>query len=494
MTMLCSYIDKLKDIRVLVIGDIMLDRFIYGKVDRISPEAPVPVFKFEREKCMLGGAGNVVANLCALGCTATYLGFVGRDENGKKIKSLLSDIGAKNHLLQLDNYPTIVKTRLIAGNNYLLRGDQEEMLPIIAEVLPRFKKLLKLFVQKCDIVLLSDYDKGLLTPITTQMIIDVCQEFDKKVIVDPKGNDYSKYAGADLVKPNLKEFSIATNRKYNVSDSNFKNQIIEGAKFLFEKYYIKNILVTLSEHGMIYVPSKNPSEVMQIPTDAKEVFDVSGAGDTAIATLTACIGSNVDIKDAIKLANIASGIVVSKLGTATVSAEELKSILSQRVSTETGWKQKRKLITLEQAISIIKTLREKGKKIGFTNGCFDCCHLGHLTSFMRARELCDVLVVGLNSDQWIKSHKGPDRPIQDEKTRALLLASMEFIDYIILFSDETPLPIIEKIRPDVIAKEGYSMDQWLEGQFVKNYGGNAVILKRVEGYSTSNLIKKIKGE
>ena len=493
MTLLTSHIDQFKNISVLVIGDIMLDRFIYGRVERISPEAPVPVFKFEREKSMLGGAGNVVANLCALGCKATYLGFVGKDENGKKIKSLLSRIGSKSYLLKLDNYPTIVKTRLIAGNNHLLRGDQEETLPIISEALPRFKRLLKLFVQKSDIVLLSDYDKGLLTPITTQMIIDVCQEFNKKVIIDPKGNDYSKYAGADLVKPNLKEFSVATNRKYNVLDSNFREQMIEGAKFLFEKYYIKNILVTLSENGMIYIPSKDPEQVMQIPTDAKEVFDVSGAGDTAIATLTACIGSRVDIKDAIKLANMASGIVVSKLGTATVSAGELKSILSQRSSPEPGWKQKRKLITLEQATTIIKDLKAKGKKIGFTNGCFDCCHLGHLTSFMRTRELCDVLVVGLNSDQWIKSHKGSDRPIQDEKTRALLLASMEFIDYIILFSDETPLPIIEKIRPDVIAKEGYTIDQWPEGQFVKTYGGDAVILKRVDGYSTSNLVKKMKG-
>ncbi len=491
MQLLTSHIDNFKNVKVLVIGDIMLDRFVYGKVNRISPEAPVPVFKFQKQKLVLGGAGNVVANLATLGCQTIFAGIIGKDRWGEKISSLLSKIGVHAHLLKIDDYHTIVKTRLIANTTHLLRVDEEEKLPIIEKVLPRYKRILQNLIKRVDIVLLSDYDKGILTPITAQMIIDVCKKFNKKVIVDPKGSDYSKYCGATLVKPNLKEFSEATNRTYDPTSTKFRNCMLEGAKDLFSKYHIQNLIITLSEHGMVHICADNMDEVTHIPTEAKEVFDVVGAGDTALAVLGVSLGSGMSHKEAMELANIASGIVVGKVGTATVSLTELKNKLSGGL--DYGWHQKNKIITLEQATEIAKNLKVQGKKIGFTNGCFDCCHLGHLTSFMRTKELCDVLVVGLNSDAWIKSHKGENRPIQDEKTRALLLASMEFIDYIVLFSDETPLPIIEKIHPDIIAKEGYSLDKWPEGRFVKNYGGKAIILDRVEGYSTSDLVKKMKG-
>lgn len=232
---------------------------------------------------------------------------------------------------------------------------------------------------------------------------------------------------------------------------------------------------------------------MQISTEAKEVYDVSGAGDTSLATLGAALGSNAPMKDAMKLANTASGIVVGKLGTATVSTQELLSALSQKETADDGWIQKKKIVTLDQAKEIVVRLKNKKKTVGFTNGCFDCCHLGHLNSFMQAKKLCDVLIVAVNSDASIKRYKGENRPIQDEKTRAMLLASLEFIDYVIVFGEDSPLHIVETLRPDVVAKEGYTLDQWPEGRLAQSYGGKAVILKRLEGYSTSNLVSKMKG-
>jgi len=491
MQRLTSYIDNYKKVKVLVIGDIMLDRFVYGSVKRISPEAPVPILKAMEEKLVLGGAGNVAANLVALGCQTVFAGVIGKDKWGKKLSELLTEAGVNAYLLKLENYPTIVKTRLISNGNHMLRVDEEEKLSFETDILPRFKKILVHLIKKADIVLLSDYDKGLLTSVTAKMIIDVCRNIKKKIIVDPKGGDYSKYVGATLVKPNLKEFAEATGRTYDPKSPDFHQAVSEGAAILFKKYQIENLIITLSEYGMLHVGADDVKKISHIPTEVREVFDVVGAGDTALAALGASLGSGLSYPEAMKMANLAAGIVVEKVGTATVTAVELKHKLSEK--TDYSWHQKNKIITLEEAVSIIQGLKKKGKKIGFTNGCFDCCHLGHLTSFMRTKELCDILVVGLNGDQWIKSHKGPNRPIQDEATRSLLLASMEFIDYIILFNDETPLPIIDKIRPDIVAKEGYTLDKWPEGRFVKDYGGEAVILKRVEGYSTSDLVKKMKG-
>ena len=493
MPLLSSYIDNFKDVKVLVIGDIMLDRYIYGNVTRISPEAPVPVFKYDHEKIMLGGAGNVVANLTALGCQTIFLGIIGNDSNGKIVSALLHKTNAKSHFLKLSGYPTIVKTRLVSANQHITRIDQEELLPINEDLIPRFKKILMNVIKNVDVVLISDYNKGLLTSITAQMVIDICTKLGKKSIIDPKGIDYSKYINATLIKPNLKEFSEATGKQYNPKSPNFLDDVASGAEILFKKYNIKNLIVTLSEYGMLYIHSDDTNTIEQIPTQAKEVYDVSGAGDTSLATLGASLGTNLSVSEAMKLANLTSGIVVGKLGTATVTSSELKNALSSRETITTEWRQKKKIITLSQAELIVKELRLKNKKIGFTNGCFDCCHLGHIHSFMEAKKLCDVLIVALNSDVSIKRYKGEERPIQDEKTRAMVLASMEFIDYIIVFQEDNPLYIVDALRPDVIAKEGYPIENWLEGQFVLNYGGRAVVLDRLDGYSTSNLVKKMKG-
>ena len=493
MPLTSTCIDHFKNTKILVIGDVMLDKFKYGKVERISPEAPVPVFKFEHEKQMLGGAGNVVANLVSLGCQTTFIGIIGKDDNGLKIRELLDQIGARSHLIKLKNYRTIVTTRLIARNNHLLRADQEEIFPVNEDVLPKYQKILEQIVKKYDIILVSDYNKGLLTPVTTRMIVDICRKYHKNVIVDPKGNDYAKYAGSYLVKPNLKEFSEATGRKYDPKSPDFKEQVIQGARLLFDKFTIQNLVITLSEHGMMFIPSQPDHQPVQIPTQAKEVFDVSGAGDTSLAALGASLAAGLPILEAINMANIASGIVVGKLGTATVSPDELSEALTEQENTTDIWRQKRKIITLKQAKTIVEKLRAKGLKIGFTNGCFDCCHLGHLNSFMQAKQLCDVLIVAVNSDASVKRYKGPNRPIQDEQTRSILLASLEFIDYVILFEEDSPIDIVRTLKPDIVAKEGYTLDQWPEGRLAISYGGEAVTLNRLEGYSTSDLVHKMKG-
>lgn len=492
MTLISSYINRFPNVRILCVGDVMLDEFIYGRVDRISPEAPVPVFKRTHAKKMLGGAGNVVANLCALGCKTSFIAAVGNDNAGHMIRDMLDEIGADAHLATIDGWPTIMKTRMISGVTHLLRADCEEKLDIPAATFDALMDNFSKMVPMCDVVLLSDYNKGLLNADTTPRIIDIARRAGRPVIIDPKGTHYEKYAGATLVKPNLKEFAEATAMSFNPAASDFHNSVTIGARKLFEQYGIQNLIVTLSEHGMLYVSADAPDDILQIPTVAREVFDVSGAGDTSMAALGAAIGANAPIRDAMKLANRASGIVVGKLGTATVSSDELYDAVAAAGAND-DWVQRRKIITAPQAARLARALRDQGRVVGFTNGCFDCCHLGHLHSFVQAKKNCDVLFVGINSDASVRRAKGPARPIQDEKTRALLLASMEFVDYVIVFDDDTALGLIDAIHPDVIAKEGYALDNWPEAKHVISYGGRAITLTRLEGYSTTGLFNKIRG-
>lgn len=492
MTLISSYINKFKNVRILCVGDVMLDEFVYGKVSRISPEAPVPVFNAIRKTKMLGGAGNVVANLRALNCKTSFVGVVGDDAQARFIKNALDDLDINADLMVVKDYCTTVKTRMIAGVTHLLRADREQ--PLILTENQEKKLILKVGdkLKDIDVVLLSDYNKGVLNMETTPKIIDLCNKANVPVIIDPKGINYIKYRNATLVKPNLKEFSEATGMTFNPQENNFNALVSKGAEKLFVSYGIQNLIVTLSEHGMLYVSENNPKDIMRIPTVAQEVYDVSGAGDTSMATLGAAIGAKADIKDAMKLANRAAGIVVGKLGTATVSAKELYKAVSDNTSL-TEWKQKRKIVSLSQAKKIVSDIKKQRKIVGFTNGCFDCCHSGHLYSLVQAKNNCDVLVVAMNSDVSVKRYKGPERPIQDEKTRALLLASLEFVDYVIVFDEENAVNIVEELKPDIIAKEGYKLENWPEAQKVIEYGGKAIELKRLDGYSTTNLFEKIKG-
>ncbi|MCL2348581.1 MAG: bifunctional heptose 7-phosphate kinase/heptose 1-phosphate adenyltransferase [Planctomycetaceae bacterium] len=466
----------------------MLDVFMYGSVNRISPEAPVPIFRFAYNNEMPGGAGNVAANLASLGCQTTCIGLVGDDPAAQKLTHMLEERGCKSILLQLKNHLTTVKTRMIASHNHLLRTDHEIPSPDLSLVIRQFQEIIEQEVAAADIVLLSDYAKGFLTDETTQIVIDIARRYEKPVIVDPKGVNYAKYNGAMLIKPNLKEFQEVTGMTFNPQSDHFHADIARGAKKLFDQYHISNLVVTLSEHGALHVSSKEPSKVTQIPTEAREVFDVSGAGDTTFATLGAALGTGAEMGQALILANVASGIVVGKLGTACVTTEEICEHLGQK----NGQWMMKNIVSSNKIASILAPLRRQNKTVGFTNGCFDCMHLGHLNSFRQARAECDVLVVGVNSDKSVKSYKGPDRPIQNELTRATLVASLKYVDYVVVFDETTAECLIDIIRPDVVAKEGYAIERWPEARQVIAYGGRAVVLERTEGYSTTEIIAKVR--
>lgn len=490
--LLSTIVKRFGNVRVLCMGDVMLDHFLYGKVERISPEAPVPVFQRGSEKTMLGGAGNVVSNLHALGCMTEAVCLVGNDAAGREIRCLL-DACCENSLpIDVPGFPTVEKTRIIAGNNHLLRIDSECRFEWGHEAERMLNKDLEGRVSRADVVLLSDYDKGFFSPERCQRIIALCRKLGKAVIVDPKGSDYSRYAGATVVKPNLKEFNLATGIHCSTQAFDFQESLKKGAWKLFQCFQIENVLVTLSEYGMAFISARHPEQVFQIPTEAREVFDVSGAGDTSLAVLGAALAAGADIRSAMKLANIASGIAVGKLGTSSVTAEEILDELSRRRAAPDGWKQKSKIVSLREAVEVTRRCREEHRTVGFTNGCFDLLHQGHLSSLMQAHRQCDVLMVGLNTDDSVRRLKGEARPIQSEKTRALLLASLEFVDFVILFDEDTALSVVEAIRPDYIFKEGYALSEWPEASFVESYGGKAVPLQRLEGFSTTSLIRSIK--
>lgn len=483
-----SILNKFKELTVLCIGDIMLDRFCYGEVERISPEAPVPIFKITKEKAMLGGTGNVIANLSSLNIKTKYIGVTGNDESADTIEKFLTDANCNFTLIKPQNFKTTTKIRMIANNNHLIRADKEEFLELNEEQLKTFENAIEKEIKNTDIVLVSDYKKGLLTNKTTQMIISICKKHNKKVLVDPKERDFSKYANADIVKPNLKEFELVSGKKFDTRSADFKLKIKSAALEIMNQYNIKNLLITLSKDGMIFVPQNG--DVIQISAEAKEVFDVSGAGDTSLAVLGASIAAGATISDSMKLANLASGIVVGKLGTACVTPEELDLAINKANGAH-KLSQASKIISQEEAIEKIKELKEKNKIIGFTNGCFDVMHLGHIHSFASTKNECDVLFVGINTDKSVKKLKGEKYPLQNEKTRTYVVASLEFVDYVVLFDEDTALELVEKLKPDVIAKEGYKLDNWPEAQKVLSYGGRVIELERIEDYSTTAVLRKI---
>ena len=320
-----NILNHFSGVRILCVGDIMLDRFIQGKVERISPEAPVPIFQFVQEKQMLGGAGNVVANLHALGCKTFFVGMVGKDDNGVQIANLLKSLETDFYLQKSDVRPTIVKSRFIAGNNHILRFDKEKKVPLTKQEEEELLAKLSVEVEKSDIVLLSDYAKGILSDFIIKEVIQICEKAGRKTLIDPKGADYSKYSGAFLIKPNRKELELASGCELDTSNPNFLQQFGDAAKQVLNKFSIQNMIVTLSEKGMLYVSADASKEQIYLSTYAREVFDVSGAGDTSLATLGAALASGANMRDAMELANTASGIVVGKLGTATVSVDELKN-------------------------------------------------------------------------------------------------------------------------------------------------------------------------
>ncbi len=478
---LATEIKALAGARVLCIGDVMLDRFAYGEVARISPEAPIPVFRHQNEASMLGGAGNVLRNLTALGAGADFIGVIGDDGAGGEIQALVAaEPGVAGHLVVDAGRETTIKTRYIAGAQQLLRADRESAWDIDATLAEDVLKAAAKAIAGAQAVVLSDYGKGVLTQGVTAKIIELAAKAGKPVIVDPKGNDFTRYRGAYLLTPNVKELSEAAGHDIYDEDG-----IVATAQNVRQSAGVDGILVTRGRDGMTLVIDGGHCH---LSARAREVFDVSGAGDTVVATVAAALGAGMAVRDAAYLANAAAGIAVGKIGTAVVHNDELSAALD----AEARAAGEDKLLSLEAALDLVRLWRAQGFKVGFTNGCFDLLHPGHVYLLDQARAACDRLVVAINSDSSVARLKGEGRPVQPLIARAQVLGALASVDAVVVFSDQTPVKLIEAMRPDVLVKGAdYAKDQVIGGDLVEGWGGKVVLAELLDGHSTTGTIARL---
>ena len=478
---LAECVSRFESVRLLCLGDVMLDRFIYGDVSRISPEGPIPVMRVEAEKTMLGGAGNVARNITSLGAEVTFLSAVGNDDSGNEILRLIGADPKIEPYIQRDSArPTTLKTRYVAAGQQLLRTDTESVAPILRETRQALTEISRSAIRDADVLILSDYAKGVLAPALIRSVIDVAKTHNTPVIVDPKGRDYARYAGATVLTPNLKELQAATGLP-TATDQD----IITAAQSLRQNHDIDTVLVTRSQDGMTLVSA---GEVAHMPALTREVFDVSGAGDTVVATLAAALGCAMPLADCARLANTAAGIAVGKRGTAVVHGDELIAGLHQQdlMSGE------HKLMSLELMAALVRRWQSGGKRVGFTNGCFDLLHPGHLSLLQQCRGACDRLIVGLNSDASVKRLKGDHRPVQSEAARAAVLGSLEMVAGVVIFNEDTPISLIETLKPDLLVKGAdYSIDTVVGAKIVQAYGGTVMLAKLKDGFSTTGTIARM---
>lgn len=509
-------LDKIKNYSVLVIGDLMLDKFIRGAVGRISPEAPIPVLSVQDENIMLGGAGNVVSNLEGLGASVVLVSVSGTDETHDSVSQLLNQTQRITaHLIQDASRPTSIKTRYLAGHQQLLRADSESTAPIAQDIEDQVIAKIEDSIPNVQAVILSDYGKGLMTQRVIEESIRLAEAHNVPVLVDPKGSDYSRYRGASVVTPNLKELSEATSGLPVTSNEDME----KATQALLEQSGIKAVVATRSADGMSIrsslseTTSNDNSGVVHLKTIAREVFDVSGAGDTVIATIAAGLATGADLVTAASLANAAGGLVVEKVGTAAIRHDELKGFLfeeghllfdnqdAQTSKTRHSGGQTGQtfapVMSWQDAADQVARWKARGLKVGFTNGAFDIIHQGHVTLLDRTRAACDRLIIGLNCDASIKRYKSEDRPINLEFSRASVLAALQSVDMVVIFGErpeeeDTPLMLMQALRPDMIAKGAdYTIDQVVGAEFVQSYGGEVALIPLEEGYSTTNTIKKM---
>ena len=463
--------------KILVIGDLMIDHYLWGSSERISPEAPVPVVNVDSESTVLGGAGNVINNLNALGAVVDVISVIGECETSKELKDLLCDIKIETqYLITQKNRVTSKKSRIIAAQQQVVRYDRETTSEINNKSQVAILKVFKKIVNNYDVILLSDYGKGVLTFELTQSLISIANEIKKKLLVDPKGLDYSKYKGAYLLTPNKKEASEATNIIIKDNES-----LTQSIRILKDQIDLTVSLITLSEKGVAIFDN----ELRIHPTVAREVFDVTGAGDTILASLGFALSCNKDIDEAIKFANLASGVVVGKIGSATATLNEIieyESSLNKSTSDE-------HIKTWDEISSIISELKNNDKKIVFTNGCFDILHIGHVKYLEKAKNFGDILILGLNSDDSTHRLKGKNRPINSQDDRAYILASLEVVDYVVIFNEDTPLDLIKLIKPDVLVKGGDYEGKEVVGQDIAK---ELKLVQFIDAKSTSKTIKKIR--
>ncbi len=466
---------------VLVVGDVMIDRYLIGDVERISPEAPVPVLRQSRQSVRPGGAANVAMNLAGLGLRAVLCGRIGDDADGRELKRLMADAGVDSSGLLACAAPTITKTRVVSRTQQLLRVDVESMDKALPGESAGLRDLAVAALHDVDAIVLSDYAKGALTEEVCQAVIAAAREQGIPVLVDPKTKDFTRYRGATTICPNLNELSVATGEP-----SHDITALLAAAHGLLQAVNIDFLTVTMSERGIRVL--REDGEDLYSPARAREVFDVSGAGDTVIATLAASLAAKMSLANALELANLAAGIVVGKLGTVPVTASEIvQSITRSPVVTSAE-----KVLERDRAVARVKEWRAAGETIVFTTGCFDLLHVGHITLLEDCRRFGTKLVVAMNTDRSVSSLKGPTRPIVGELERAKVMAALAAVDLVTLFDEETPLELIDALRPTVLVKGGdYSIETVVGHEMVQAYGGRVEIVPTVQGFSTSNIVRKV---
>ncbi len=478
--------DFLAKYHVLVVGDVMLDRYLWGDVDRISPEAPVPVFRIQRKSEIRGGAGNVVSNLLGLGCRASVVGVLGADANGQRLKQLMQDERIGNFILEGADRQTTTKTRVVAIGQQLVRLDEEEVRPLSTAMKRKVSGLVRDQLGELDAIILSDYGKGLLlTPGLSQDIISMGRERGIPVLVDPKGRDWERYRGATCVTPNSKELELFAGETIGGD-----NQLLNAMQNALRALDLEWLLVTRGALGMCLV-GRDGAPVF-ISSQARQVFDVSGAGDTVIATLALAAAAGANFVDVARLSNLAAGIVVGKLGTQPINAFELKAAWSGHDGRQPGHAIS-KVATMTAASLQVDAWKAGGEKVVFTNGCFDLLHPGHIHLLKSAKALGHRLIVGLNADSSVSRLKGPSRPILGEHDRAAVLGSMDCVDLVVIFGEDTPENLIRTLRPDMLVKGAdYRHNEVVGREIVESYGGRVRLIPVLEGYSTTNIARKVR--
>ncbi|MEQ9619655.1 MAG: D-glycero-beta-D-manno-heptose-7-phosphate kinase [Deltaproteobacteria bacterium] len=477
-------LNRFKNQKILVVGDIMLDRYVLGGVERISPEGPVPVLKVREEIETPGGAGNVALNLRTLGASVELVGTVGKDREGKELIEALAHNGIRTGGIVRDKTkPTTSKTRLIAGNQQIARIDKETNTSVSMSVEKTLIDAIKSSVNnfKPKAIIISDYAKGVVTENVASKTMKLAKEAGIFITVDPKGDNFTKYSGASAITPNEKEAGAASGVKI-VDEESLK----EAANTLIRITEADFVLVTRGKEGISYFSKKGDAGT--IPSQAVEVFDVTGAGDTVVSVFTLSFISSYLLEESAGIANAAAGIVVSRIGAASISVSDLTAHFLKEAEKERSKIYKRKELS-----GVLSGLRAKGKKVIFTNGCFDLFHTGHLKLLREARKLGDSLVVAINSDDSVKRLKGEGRPYISETDRANLLTAIDCVDFLAVFEEDTPLEIIKELKPDVIVKGGdYSPEEVVGKEFIENRGGEVKIIPLIDGISTSSLAERIK--
>jgi D-beta-D-heptose 7-phosphate kinase/D-beta-D-heptose 1-phosphate adenosyltransferase len=469
---------------VLCVGDLMLDEFIYGEVSRISPEAPAPVIAVQRSEITVGGAGNVARNIAALGARCIFVGLIGEDDAGTTVKAALAQENLIESVLICDPArPTTRKVRFVSEHfsTHMLRADWEIAAPASEKIEQKLIDEILPLLSRADIVLLSDYAKGVLTARAIRNIIDAARKLGKRVIVDPKSADFAIYRGATLLTPNRRELAEATR-----SRAGTEAEIADAAQQAMLLADCEAMLVTQSERGMTLVPRHG--EAIHVPAHPIKVRDVSGAGDTVAAMLAVALAAGADLETALRVANAAAAVAVGKKGTAVVTSAELR----RKILPHAFLAAEEKIVAMAGELDAhLEDWRKQSLRVGFTNGCFDILHPGHVKVLTAARGACDRLIVGLNSDASVRRLKGEGRPVQDERARAEVLAALEAVDLVVVFEEDTPIELITQIKPSVLVKGGdYTRDQVVGHRVVEANGGEILLVDILEGFSTSSLMRR----